>query len=341
VRLGAIGDVVNALVFASALKEAQPGIELHWAVHPLAAPLVQGNPLVDRVHVWNRGQGLGEFLRLRRELRSEGFDLAVDLQRLFKSSLLARCSLAKRVLGYDSARAKECSWLLTRERIAPGDPSSHMLEQYLEFARHLKAGTPKRLHVLPEDPISEAWADGLLAEIGGAPILVNVGASKLANRWPAERFGALIAALREEHAHPICLVGGPQDVAEGELAMQAHREASGAVAPPRNLVGETSLRMLVALCRRARLFVGCDTGPMHIAGAVGCPVVALFGPADERRTGPYFDQAYVVRSPEPCPACEAGKRHGHRCMQSIQVSEVSAMAKRRLEDASGERTQSS
>ena len=334
-RLGAIGDVVNALVFASALKAAYPGIELHWAVHPLAAPLVQGNPLVDRVHIWNRGQGAAEFLRLRRELRSERFDLAVDLQRLLKSSLLARCSGAPRVLGYDRGRAKECSWLLTRERIGAGDPSAHMLQQYLEFARHLQAPQPEILHVLPEDPISEAWADGMLAELGGAPILINVGASKPLNRWPAERFGALVAALREELPQPICLLGGPQDAAEGELAMQACLEASQGLVRPRNLVGETSLRMLVALCRRAPLFVGCDTGPMHIAGAVGCPVVALFGPADERRTGPYFDQSFVVRSPEKCAACEAGRRQGHSCMQAIQVSEVSAMALRRLAGASG------
>jgi heptosyltransferase-1 len=323
VRLGAIGDVVNALVFAAAIKAAQPDVALHWAVHPLAAPLVKGNPLVDRVHVWERGQGLGEFRRLVRELRAERFDLAVDLQRLLKSSALARLSGAGRVLGYDARRAKEGSWLLTTERIAAGSPRAHMVEQYLEFAAHLGLRDVAPKHVLPEDPISEAWADGMLAEVGGAPILLNLGASKPANSWPAERFGQLAARLSELQEHPICLMGGPGDVMSGELAKQA----AGGARRVRNLAGETSLRMLIALSRRAKLFIGCDTGPMHIAVASGCPVIALFGPADEQRTGPYGQLENVVRSAVPCAACSAKKsaKHGHTCMQDLELEVVLSM----------------
>jgi len=332
VRLGAIGDVTNALVFAAALKDQDPSVQLHWAVHPLSKPLVQGNPVVDRVHVWERGAGLGGFLRLRKELRAERFDLAVDLQRLFKSSLLARVSGAPRVLGYDKPRAKEQSWLLTTERIAPGPPAAHMVDQYLEFARHLGLDSPKLRHPLPVDPISEAWADGLLAEIGGAPILLNVGASKPANRWPAERFGQLADALAASQDAPLCLIGGPQDADDAELAMAAFPRHTGL----RNLVGETSLRMLLALLRRSKLFVGCDTGPMHLAGALGCPVVALFGPADERRTGPYFDAEFVVRSNADCAGCKAASKSSaeHQCMQTIQAAEVEAAMLWSLEGSS-------
>ena len=113
VRLGAIGDVTNALVFAAALKDASPRTRIGWVVHPLAQPLVEANPVVDRVHVWRRGAGPGELVRVLREVRSAGYELAVDLQRLQKSALLARFSGAKRVLGYDRARAKESSWIWT------------------------------------------------------------------------------------------------------------------------------------------------------------------------------------------------------------------------------------
>src|SRR5262245_42388752 len=114
VRTGAIGDVVNALTFAVALKEARLDLFLGWVVHPLAAPLVEGHPCVDRVHVWKRDGGTGELLRLVRELRAERYDLAVDLQRIQKSALVARFSGAARVLGYDRRRAKELSWLWTK-----------------------------------------------------------------------------------------------------------------------------------------------------------------------------------------------------------------------------------
>ncbi|MEQ1893227.1 MAG: glycosyltransferase family 9 protein, partial [Planctomycetota bacterium] len=139
VRLGAIGDVVNALAFATALKDASPSSYLGWVVHPLAEPLVRGHPCVERVHVWRRGGGAGEFLRLVRELRGERYDVAVDLQRLAKSAFLARLSGATRVLGHDRARTKELAWLWTNERLAPGEGGVHMVEQYLAFARRLGA----------------------------------------------------------------------------------------------------------------------------------------------------------------------------------------------------------
>jgi ADP-heptose:LPS heptosyltransferase len=290
VRLGAIGDVVNALVLAAALQETRPGLHVGWAVHPLAAPLVSGHPCVQRVHVWKRGGGLAELRRLVGELRAERYGLALDLQRIQKSALLARLSGAPRVLGFERTRVKELSWIWTRERIPMAATSRHMLEQYLDAARHLgcAASAPRRL--VPRDAAAEAWAAELVAELGAAPVVLVLGASKPPNRWAPARFGSLARALAGEL--PVVLVGGPDDRA---AAATARAEAGSGV---RDLVGATTLLQLAELARRARLVVSCDTGPMHLAAAVETPVVALFGPADPARTGPYGHGHRVVRAPE-------------------------------------------
>jgi len=282
VRLGAIGDVVNALVFASAVKRVRPGVHLAWVAHGLVRPLVEGHPDVDRVHVFERGSGLAGLRRLAAELRAERYDLAVDLQRICKSALVARLSGAPRVLGYDRGRAKEWSWLLASERIPPGPAHEHMVEQYRAFARALGCDVPVE-HRLPSDPEAAAWAAACVAELGGAPVLVNPGASKPRNRWPAEHFAPFVAELAQGLARrgtPLAVVGGPGD---RELAAPLLAAAPSA----RDLVGRTSLRQLAALLARTRLLVTGDTGPMHLAVAVGTPTLALFGPADPRRTGPY------------------------------------------------------
>lgn len=326
VRLGAIGDVVNALVFATALKDAYPGVHLGWVVHPLAAPLVVGHPCVEHVHIWQRGGGWREAARLVREIRAERYGLAVDLQRIQKSALVARLSGAPRVLGHVRARTKEASWVWTNERVPARAGPFHMLDQYLDIARHLGCDVRAPRRELPRDAAAEAWASALVAELGGAPVLINVGASKPANRWEPERFGALAGALAGEDGVPVCLTGSPDDRPAVMRAL--------AVSGPhvRDLSGQTSLLQLVALTRRSRLFLGCDTGPMHVAAAVGTPVVALFGPADPVRTGPYGAGHVVVRVPPPCSPCQRHtcNKPRHACMRDITVKLALAAARERL-----------
>lgn len=292
VRLGAIGDVVNAQVVANAIREARPEVHIGWVVHELSRELLEGHPSVDRVHVWPRASGLAGFRRTAAELRGEGYGLALHVQRLAKSALLARASGAPRVLGFDRGRSRELSWLLSTERLGPARPGTHMVEWYLEFARHLGLPRPAVLHRFPPDPDAEAWADGLLENLGGAPVLVHLGASKPEKRWPPERAGALAAALGRACEAPVVFTGGPGDLHEVG-------PAEGAAQPfePRSLVGATSLPQLVALAARARLFAGADTGPMHIAAAQGTPCVVLFGPGEPERTGPYGGAHRIVRSP--------------------------------------------
>jgi ADP-heptose:LPS heptosyltransferase len=266
-------------------------VRIGWVVHDLSEPLVRGHPSVDRVHLWPRARGWRGFPALVRELRAERYGLALDLQRILKSALLARASGAARVLGFDRARSKELSWLLSTERIAPGEPHEHMLLQYARFAPALGLEPTQPVRSLPRDEAAERRAEVFVAE-HGVPLVIGVGASKPANRWSPRRFAELAGALRAELGIPLVLTGGPEDrvLFAETLALTAGH------AGVHDLVGATSVPELIALLRRACLFVGCDTGPMHLAAAVGTPVVALFGPADPRRTGPWGEEHRVVRA---------------------------------------------
>ena len=313
VRLGAIGDVVNATTLATALKRSDPTVEIGWAVHPLAQPLVEGHPSIDRVHVWKREDGLAGGRALVREVREVGYELTVDLQRILKSALVTRLSRSPRTLSYDRGRTKELAWLLSRERIPAGDPRAHMVDQVAEFARHLGVADATPTWEFPADPDAERWAEERLEEVGAEPMALNLGASKAPNRWRPERWAELIGRLAEAQDRPLVVLGGPDD--RGAAGLTLKRVADLGVADRvTDLVGRTSLRQLTALARRVRLFATCDTGPMHIAAAVGTPVLALFGPADDRRTGPYGEGHRVVR-PE-----------GSRSMDDLDVASVAAAA---------------
>lgn len=329
VRLGAIGDVTNALVLASALEAADRGVTIGWAVHELSRPLVEGHPAVDRMHVWRRADGLAGARAVLREVRRERYDLAIDLQRILKSALLARLSGAPRVLGFDRGRAKEWSWLLSRERIAAGPRNAHMVEQYLAFARHLGLADARPNFALPADPAAEGWAEQLVRELGRAPILVHVGASQPAKRWIPERFGDVAREAARRFARPVLLTGGPSD---RDDAAQAFARAGGEPRV-RNLAGETSLVQLIALARRASALVTPDSGPMHIAVALGRPVVALFGPGDPERTGPYGRAASVLREPPPCAPCglRVCNQPRHLCMEALDAERVLAKLAQVLE----------
>ncbi len=322
VRMGAIGDVVNALVLANAIKDFDRSVRIGWAVHELSEPLVRSHPSIDRVHLWRKKSGLSGLSSVVREIRVERYELAIDLQRIVKSALVARLSGARRVLGFDRARTKEGSWLAYRERIAASDPSAHMVEQYLEFARHLGLDGARARLDLPRDSAAEARAEEWTAGFAKPPVLVNLGASQPAKRWNPERFGELARRAAERFDRPVILVGGPGDRAVADVA-KTRIDGDRRVV---DLVGNTSLAELAALERRAALLVTADSGPMHVAVAVGTPVVALFGPGEPRRTGPFGDRSIVVREPPPCAPCNRRvcNQSRHHCMEDITVEHVLA-----------------
>ena len=320
VKLGAIGDVVNSLPFVNRLRDGWPRAHISWCIAPLAHSLVAGHPAVDEFLVLDLHR-ITRWPGYVRQLRRSRFDLVVDLQRIAKSALIARCTGAPRRLGFDRARSKEWSWVLMTECIAPREATGVTVEQYLEFADYLGLPPSEARWDLPQRPFERGPDCRPM-------VVINPGASKEANRWAPDRWAELCRRLIASHQARIVIAGGPEDRG---LARQL-RELAGV--PLEDSCGHLSLVESAGLFAAADLFVGGDTGPLHMAVAVGTPTVALFGAADPGRTGPYGQGHGVIRQELPCAPCR--KRRcplaGHPCMSGLEVGRVHAKVSARLDE---------
>ncbi len=316
VKLGALGDVVNSLPLVNRLRAGLPDARLAWLIGPAAARLVAGHPAVDEFLVLDARRARA-WPGIVRELRRRRFDLALDLQRLAKSGLLARLSGAPRRLGFDRARCKEHSHLFTNLHLAPNPRPGTTVAQYLEFADRLG---------LPERPAEWRLPYVPFEEPGERPVTLVLGATKSANRWPPERWAELARGLVERRGARVVLCGGPEDRPLADaVRSQARVELD-------DRVGRLDLPRSAGLLAASALVIACDTGPLHIAVALGAPVLALFGAADPARTGPYGRPQDVLWSPAPCSPCR--KRTcfvaGHPCMANLPASAVLGHALARL-----------
>ncbi len=316
VKLGALGDVINTLPLAVNLK-AHFNARIHWLVEPLSLPLLATHPAVDCPIVFRKKQWRTQAAGVLRQIRRRRFDVVLDLQRLLKSGLFTMAAIAGRRIGFDRERCKEMTWMLPLERIAPADAGRHMLLQYLEFARHLGIAAPGSDWELPiPAPFNAA--------LPSRYCVLNIGATKPANRWTVEGFSGLARRLNVEKKITCVLTGGPEDrLLADRIMVQSDVDLI-------NLVGRTSLMDLKAVLYHAGAVVSCDTGPMHLAVALGKPVVALFGPSDPRRTGPFRGQ--VIRKKWPCSPCNQRVCETAACMQALTVDDVYAPLVRYLEE---------
>jgi heptosyltransferase-1 len=308
VRLSAMGDIIHTLPAAYALREAYPNATIGWLVEerwvellcapgaPLRGPRSLQRPLADWVHIVNlRGwpKSLATIATLQQiatvwnDVRAARYEVAVDLQGAIRSALLARWSGAKAVYGAVEARESPASMLYTRTAVAHG---SHVIEQNVSVVEAVAQQKMKICGVeFPRDPEGEARIDRRLSEQGmGNFAILNPGAGWGAKRWPAVRYGQVAGKLASEGVRSIVNYG------PGEESLAREVEAAGAGAAK---AMKCSITELVSLTRRARLFVGGDTGPMHLAAALGVPVVAIFGPTDPTRNGPYGTRSIVLRNP--------------------------------------------
>lgn len=318
VKLGAIGDVVNSLPFVNRLRDGLPRARIAWVIAPLAHQLVSGHRSVDEFLVLDVKKP-ARWPAFVRELRERRFDLAIDLQRISKSAFVTRATGARTRLGFDRARCKEASYWATNARIPPNAAPGVTVEQYLEFADFLELPSGAPRFDLPYETVDPKLA-------GETRAVVQIGASKPANRWSAAQWSELVRRLVTELGVTVHVSGGREDrAAASEVA-----ELAGV--PLVDRTGALTLKQTAGLLRTADVFVGGDTGPLHMAVAVGTPVVALFGAADPRRTGPFGQSAWVVSRPTPCSPCR--KRdcfvEGHPCMALLEVATVFERVRRRL-----------
>lgn len=297
-----MGDILHAMPAVTALKQAHPGWFLGWALEPRWQPLFQDGrgqmPLVDRVHLadakaWVRSplsqKTRNELAALRREIRAERYDVCADLQGAVRSALLARAAGAPRIVGEDCPREHAARWLF-RERIPTH--GAHMIEQAMEVCNAIAGERLETVPpLLPADPESEAWAKALLSGNDQADrpvVLLSPGAGWGAKRWPAARYGEIAVKLGEAD-YRVLVNAGPEERAIAAEVVEAGR--GYAEAP------EFTLERLIAITRRARLMIAGDTGPLHLACALGKPVVGIYGPTEPKRNGPFGVPFRVLRHP--------------------------------------------
>jgi heptosyltransferase-1 len=313
VRLSAMGDVIHTLPAVHLLRRAFPHAFIGWLIEERWAELLCApgssrrgprsslRPLVDEVHTVNLkawGKSPFSIATLQRaatvwnDVRDARYDAVVDLQGAIRSAVLARLSGARAVYGAAEPRESPASLWYTRKVVTRG---RHVIEQNLSVAEAL-VGSEMRHPAedvtcdLPHDPVTEARIEEELAQLHVRDFaILNPGAGWGAKRWPAERYGEVARRLAEVGICPLVNYGpGEEDLFRAVLA------ASGGRARPM----QGSVTELIALTRRARIFIGGDTGPLHLAAALRVPVVAIFGPTDPARNGPYGTRSVVLRSGE-------------------------------------------
>jgi heptosyltransferase I len=310
VRLGAMGDILHALPAVTALRLAHPEWVIDWVVEPMWSALLSAQPgaardtseanpkqpLVDRVHFastrkWRRdvlgSETRGEVGALRRALKCEHYDAVIDFQGAVRSAVIARMARSRRFIGEAKPRERVAKLLFTEQVETQG---LHVIEQDVELAAAVAGDELCPVQpMLPYDPEAEEWAEALLENEPGPAILINPGAGWGAKRWPAERYGD-VARVLLNHGRRVFVNAGPGEMMLAETVVK--RTGGGA----RSLF--CSLEQLIAITRRVSLTVAGDTGPLHLACALGRPVVGIYGPTDPSRNGPFGTRFKVLRSPE-------------------------------------------
>ncbi len=345
VRLSAIGDCLHAAPVASALRRAHPDAFIGWAIQEPAATLLRGYTGVDRFHLYpRRTRGIGAHLdalgRFRRELRSCRYDVAVDVQGLTKSGLVAWWSGAGERVGFRGGPAmgsRELNALFLNRRFAVGLGVRHVVD------RNLALLSASGL-VVDEHPVAE-WRLPDYAEHGprsfleshdlsdGRYAVVSPGTIWRTKHWPPRHFAAAVRRLGSERGLPVVVTwaGEEERRAAEEIVSGAGDGCRVLLAPP------TDLRELATLLRRAALFLGCDSGPAHLAAALGVPCVSVFGPTDPARNGPYGPRSSAVQLDQPldCQPCwrRTCSRGDFACMERLDADRVVAASLARLDTA--------
>ena len=304
-----MGDILHALPAVTALRQAHPGWRIDWVVDPrwralLAAPLSSGRtqgarsaqPLVDHLHFaptkeWRKAllsrKTFHEIQSLRSTIKASTYDVSIDLQGAVRSAILGNMAGCRRLIGEASPREKAASWFFTEHIPTHG---AHVIEQDVELACAIAGDELSPvLPWLPVDGASEAQAEQILFSSKNQPaVLINPGAGWGAKRWPVERYATVAQGMIERGFRVLVNVGPGE-----EPLAQAIVEGTAGQAIALN----ASLDLLIAVSRRISLLIAGDTGPLHLACALGRPVVGIYGPTDPSRNGPYGSTFKVLRSP--------------------------------------------
>ena len=336
VKLSAIGDVIHTLPSLAALRDLYPEAHITWVVEEAAADLVKNHPYLDMVLIskrksWFRDiksgivkQPVKEIKSFLKFLRQRDYDMVIDFHGLFKSAMIVWLSGGKRKLGYDSWQ--ELSGLFLNEKI-PEDMNKHAVDRYLDFTRYLGSQTEDIRFVLPPDKKAEEKTDRLLDQHRLEDkkfIAVNPVAYWETKLWDDEKFACLADLIHNALQMKVVFTGSEK---EKEVIKKI---TSLMTTESIDLSGKTTLLELANLYKKARMLITTDSGPMHLAAAVATPVIALFGPTDPARTGPYGVGHTIIRTGLPCSPCLLKKCPTRQCMVNILPQQVFDAVEKKL-----------
>jgi len=331
IRLSSIGDIVHALPAVAALGQSFPKAEIHWLIEKRYASLLAGNPYVHRIIPLDTLSWRGslppasiveEMARTLRGLRGGDYAAAVDFQGLWKSAVIALVSGAKERVGLAEHWLREPSaGVLYTERVSAAG-REHVVEESLALVEYLGARAGPWQFPLPHTPEADQYVDGQLARLEARDfMLINPGGGWKAKRWAPENYALLLRHLESWFSGKILLTGSPE---ENEL-ISGILDSAGT---ERAVYFPSSVVQFIALARRAKLFLGGDTGPLHLAAAVGTPLVAIHGPTDPARNGP-FNKADIALY-NHAPVNHTRRDPNATYIEGISVESVRAAIEARL-----------
>ena len=348
IRLSAIGDCLHAVPTLVALRRAFPKAYIGWAIEKGPHTLLEGHPLVDRFHIFPRhafkkkeGTWIGRLKTMsefRDELKSMKYDVAIDLQGLTKSGLVARWSRARQRIGFKGEDSRELNLLFMNARQTTPEWAVHIVEKNMSLLGILGIDAHQKPEwVMPEykaehEAVSEFLIKAGLKNNGTVEkyAVLNPGATWITKRWPADRFGDVARMLTRSRDLPIVVTwAGEEERIAAELIVKMAEHQRVVMAP------DTNLRQLAALIASSKLFIGNDTGPMHLAVALNIPTVAVFGGTDPLRNGPYGRNNRILAAGPECQPCwkTTCKRGDLKCLDLVQPGKVVSSAENLLDRA--------
>ena len=318
ILLSAVGDVVHALPVVNAIKRARPRAHITWLLQDAGAALLEGHPAVDEILLFRRKAGLAGFVQMAARLRDRPFDVVLDLQCYFKATVLTALCRAPVKIGLDPARAREFNWVVNYHHL-PKRPVNHVQEHFLEFLDYLQIPREPVEWNLGPWPAERPWQEEFFRSIPRPRVALVAGTSNPRKDWIPGRWVELNDRLHRDFGLATILVGAKttREVALGQ------KMASECRHPPVNALG-SGLRRLVALLDGCDLVVSPDTGPLHLTGALGKPVVGLYGYNSPARVGPWRQDPRLLvdafHEPGEVPQMTFTHRPGR--MEKISVMDV-------------------
>ncbi|MCE5194414.1 MAG: lipopolysaccharide heptosyltransferase I [Nitrospiraceae bacterium] len=316
IKPSSLGDIVHSLPFLTSVSKKFPKAEIHWMVAKGLEGILQGNPMISKLWIINKDKWkkinsinntFSEIISLVKNLRKEKFDIIIDLQGLFRSGILTALTGSKLRLGFKDAR--EGSSLFYTHKVIT-ELNSHAVEKNLKIAGFLDCPISNVSFDLPF--VQNRFDISKIIPKNEKYAVIIPGARWETKKWPADRFGELASKLRLKSI----IVGGEADI---DVAADISKKSMNKGI---SIAGKTDIGDLIGIIKNSEFIVSNDTGPMHIAVALGVPVFAVFGPTNPIKTGPYGKGNFVFRAEIECLPCYKRKCKDVKCMKMIQVENV-------------------